>query len=576
MQSLILSLAQKLTRKRSISQSPIRESRGRKRRDSFIEISSDESIEDQHYNYKDSKGKNHCSDYKKSSKERSRSRFSESPYSRHLDYRSKEKYDHHLMRYRNSERSPTPNSAEIEEDGPVNLVSVCRLLSALETELGLLAKPVIDLLKKGVALEKSKPNSADELLFNTENSNILETVKEKLKGVLTANLLASNKIVAVKRAIQNIATLLHDVNSKKKHENENKTSLNEENSDPVALAKLEIAKVITQSLLDQGRSDFPPEELEALVESFIESTKNDEQQKANKIENVKTKDSIETLKTPLVVTTDTKKSSENSTGLENLTDEDLQTLLRNFADLTSDEQTHLIAYLSKIEQSNPARVEKLRKFVNIGDVDEYNDFEENVTKMKSDRELDTSFNETSMELVKNDLSDDDYDDEIMAKHLGSSDDLNKKPSMSSSAVSSNAFKDNLGLADSLMSSLIQSSMPLSMNNELELQGNEWGGACVSGASAYYQQPQLKNYQNLMSRNFSVYPNVLIPQNEMSIQVITPQMESSWPQQSSVSNFTYEQNHSHDYPNKNNRDNVQYRKKFENHNNHQLTGKKSRR
>lgn len=50
-----------------------------------------------------------------------------------------------------------------------------------------------------------------------------------------------------------------------------------------------------------------------------------------------------------------------------LTDEDLIILLRDFSDLTPDEQTNLSSYLSKIEQSNPVRVESLRKYINIGD-----------------------------------------------------------------------------------------------------------------------------------------------------------------------------------------------------------------
>lgn len=94
-------------------------------------------------------------------------------------------------------------------------------------------------------------------------------------------------------------------------------------------AKFQLAMEISKILVKEGRSDILPEELEELLEIFIHS--------------------------------------ENEQ--PNLTDEDLQTLLRNFFGLTSDEQSRLIVYLTEIEKTNPARVENLKKYVNIGDGD---------------------------------------------------------------------------------------------------------------------------------------------------------------------------------------------------------------
>jgi len=51
--------------------------------------------------------------------------------------------------------------------------------------------------------------------------------------------------------------------------------------------------------------------------------------------------------------------------MEDLTEEDLQTLLQNFKDLSSEEQQGLITYLKKLEMKEPERVEKLRQFVNL-------------------------------------------------------------------------------------------------------------------------------------------------------------------------------------------------------------------
>lgn len=66
---------------------------------------------------------------------------------------------------------------------------------------------------------------------------------------------------------------------------------------------------------------------------------------------------------------DEPKDTSLASGLDCLTDSDLQTLLQNFKHLSSEEQHHLIAHLKKLEATDPLRVEKLRKYVNISDND---------------------------------------------------------------------------------------------------------------------------------------------------------------------------------------------------------------
>ena len=53
-------------------------------------------------------------------------------------------------------------------------------------------------------------------------------------------------------------------------------------------------------------------------------------------------------------------------GHEDLTEDDLKMLLQNFKDLSTEEQHGLIVYLKKLEATDMDRVEKLRKFVNLG------------------------------------------------------------------------------------------------------------------------------------------------------------------------------------------------------------------
>lgn len=59
---------------------------------------------------------------------------------------------------------------------------------------------------------------------------------------------------------------------------------------------------------------------------------------------------------------------DSSNGMESLTDSDLQTLLQNFKFLSNEEQVHLIGHLRKLEVLEPARVERLRKYVNIAEL----------------------------------------------------------------------------------------------------------------------------------------------------------------------------------------------------------------
>lgn len=49
--------------------------------------------------------------------------------------------------------------------------------------------------------------------------------------------------------------------------------------------------------------------------------------------------------------------------MDGLSDSDLETLLKNFNELSAEEQHSLIAYLKKLEAREPERVERLRQYV---------------------------------------------------------------------------------------------------------------------------------------------------------------------------------------------------------------------
>lgn len=113
----------------------------------------------------------------------------------------------------NKKTEPEPE----EDDGPLTVVAVLRLLTALEDHLGSLGPKVVDLLGKALALEKVKANSSDDMLMNDDHCVFFETIKEKLKGLLIADVLEDQqKVRAVKKAIKNIAAIVHQITSKGK------------------------------------------------------------------------------------------------------------------------------------------------------------------------------------------------------------------------------------------------------------------------------------------------------------------------------------------------------------------------
>ncbi|KFB42135.1 AGAP003633-PA-like protein [Anopheles sinensis] len=171
------------------------------------------------------------------------------------------------------------------ENVPLNFIAVCRLLTAFEEYLGSLGPKVIDLMAKALALEKVKANSADDLLLNEDNCMFLETVKEKLKGHMMAETIDPPKVAPIKKAVCNIARLLHEASkrepvSKPVEEEVSRDSLAFSDGNgpaPVApltpsavgLDKIAIAEQLAKALVAQGKVDFTTEELEQLINVYI-------------------------------------------------------------------------------------------------------------------------------------------------------------------------------------------------------------------------------------------------------------------------------------------------------------------
>lgn len=277
-----------------------------------------------------------------------------------------------------------------EEDVEINVVAVLRLLTALEEKLGSLGPKVIDLLAQALAMEKNEANSSEKLLDNEINCVMFETVKEKLKGQLLAGFVEPNHERAFKNAIKKVAGLIYVAGERKKESERNLPKV-----DPVKVPgvgtvdKAAIAKQIANALVLQGKTDVSQSELEQLINavvgmaeaskssnkpmttaSFLEQISKSDGVISPKVEATtllsaeRTQDDKSFIKKEIIHQTSSEKASSNN--MEGLSDSDLQTLLQNFKDLSTEEQHGLINYLKKLEAKEPDRVERLRKFVNLG------------------------------------------------------------------------------------------------------------------------------------------------------------------------------------------------------------------
>lgn len=138
--------------------------------------------------------------------------YPRSSSSRYNEPTSSSSFENSRMESKYSANSP---EEEQVDDEPLTIISVLRLLAALEDLLGVtLGKKVLDLLSKAVHLEKVQANLADQVLMNEENSVLLDTVKEKLKGLIIADIVSKQQSSAVRRAIRNVESIVAVIDEK--------------------------------------------------------------------------------------------------------------------------------------------------------------------------------------------------------------------------------------------------------------------------------------------------------------------------------------------------------------------------
>ncbi|XP_050350975.1 uncharacterized protein CG7065-like isoform X2 [Nymphalis io] len=262
-----------------------------------------------------------------------------------------------------------------------NVVATLRLLVALEDYLGSLGPKIVDLLTEALKMEKDRANSSEELLVTEAAVVLIETAKEKLKGAVQAGLVAGSAAAAVRSAVVRAAATLHeaDTRMKKRKQQEALKANNSSEAVPVAgvgaVDREQIAQQMAAALIAQGKTDVSSEELAHLVDAVVgmaeakrreaDSKRKTEAGAANDKSTRTATGSTASALQMLQSAYDDKKAEKEDVpdAMDGLSDSDLETLLKNFNELSAEEQHSLIAYLKKLEAREPQRVERLRQYV---------------------------------------------------------------------------------------------------------------------------------------------------------------------------------------------------------------------
>lgn len=175
------------------------------------------------------------------------------------------------------------------ESGNANVpqvVSVLRLMTALEDSLGSLGPKIIDLLSKALQAEKNNPTQVNSLILSDENCSLIETAKEKFKGLVITGLYESSKEKVLKQVINDAEELLNyvyqnreflssqrfsDVTLMKRTQMEGSLlSLNKNqiSSSLTGIDKKELASKLAASLVAQGKTDFEPQQLQKIISVY--------------------------------------------------------------------------------------------------------------------------------------------------------------------------------------------------------------------------------------------------------------------------------------------------------------------
>ncbi|XP_017471843.1 PREDICTED: uncharacterized protein CG7065 [Rhagoletis zephyria] len=202
-------------------------------------------------------------------------------YHVHVNYSEKEKTT--LSAKSLNEKWPRPDLKDTSNEyfKKPQVVSVLRLLTALEDYLGSLGPKIVDLLSKALQVEKNNPCGLDIIILTEENCSLLETAMEKFKGLIIANIFEDVKHQALRKAIDEVECLLSQTKRIKRLQStsncaetpKQKSDLSKENqlltNILAQVDKKELALKLAGLLAAQGKTDIDPVQLQKIISVYM-------------------------------------------------------------------------------------------------------------------------------------------------------------------------------------------------------------------------------------------------------------------------------------------------------------------
>lgn len=110
----------------------------------------------------------------------------------------------------------TPSEFESDDEQPVTLISVLNSLSTFVDLLGSLGPQMIQLMTDAIAREKLGVKFSDCLLDDDSRGIVFDAAKEKLNGLLKANLVELNKRQEIDQIVKKMDILITEANKRKR------------------------------------------------------------------------------------------------------------------------------------------------------------------------------------------------------------------------------------------------------------------------------------------------------------------------------------------------------------------------
>ena len=228
----------------------------------------------------------------------------------------------------------TPSPVILSHD----LLQVLRKLSALEDCLGSIGPSITLLLSRALSAERCEAGSSAKLLEDEPACvDLLDTSKEKLKGLLSAGILDGAKATAATVAVENVAALLLHFHHPKRL--------------PMSTPSLPSVDMATlMANLQAARLLLRSQPTSVLSLPVIESTE------VGQSRNFESCSGRTHHSSSDIVISCSSQESLSSNRLEQLSAEELRVLIFHFRSLTSSQQRDLINYLHNLEDSNIDRM----------------------------------------------------------------------------------------------------------------------------------------------------------------------------------------------------------------------------